>query len=1172
MLISGVDFNPEILNALDEGNLVVFAGAGVSMGPSCGLDDFVTLAEKIGEGTDLEIDEEYPEVFLGKLKSNGVKINKRLHQNLLKPDSSCTPLHQNLVRLFTNPDSCRIITTNYDLFFEEAYEEVYGEKPRTYISPALPLGNNFKGIVHVHGALNADEDGIVLADDDFGRAYLTQGWARRFLREVFEMNTILFVGYSHDDTVMKYLARGLPPSNNNKRFVLTGEYDEKDHWKHLGIEAIEYPQNDEDDYESLNNSVKRLADLNEKGALDLEKRISEIVSSPSELDKEKESQLQWYLSKEFTTRFFCEHAEDIEWLNWANKNGYLKFLYKKDDLDEREKHLAKWFSEFAIKNYQRTLEVFTSQHQKPNSQVVRSICSELIFAEKEDISKQIYSSWFPVLLPFLFDWHDHVHPNLFQNIGSLEANEVLLLLFNELTKPQPDIGPYFPMGFEEEEDRLIEYDIKFNVEHYVLDEAFKNQIKPKIDEFAYNLLDSSIENLSKTYFLNKSWGKSSDNYDRLSRNRSAIEPHDQDKYPEVVDVLIDAARDAMNYLVENESNYALSKIKTLLKSDSNLIRRIAIHGLCGLETLSPKEKVSFIQEYSLLSEIELKHEVYRLLSIEFPKISKEDKKNFIDKINTDIREIFEHYEEDDKDKAIAYQKFNLLKWIQEHDKDSEIIKSRLNEITDEYQDFKPREYLDLLSWTSSSSTVPGIKPIEKEQLLSIPPADAVDYILEELPDSEYDKGSELYGLTNACQENNEWGKEFSQAILDRDLDDVYIINAVLKAWNSQGLKKLLKDEYFDFISSKKIQKTATRRLARNLQSLSEKEDLKLTQKELDRFEQLIDSLWKFSDGIDIGLENSSWLERAINHPAGKLVMAWIKVISLDYKLDDKGTEISQLIINERFKKVIDDATEIGSFGKAILGSQFDYFLGLYPDWTKEELLPLFNFNENESAEILWDGWLSWGRLNLENLEILFPHYINAVEHLAQNDHKKSMRFASHVADLTLFVVDDPIHEILNEYISKASENSRVDLINQISNRLKELAPDKKEYHWEKWIKEFIQRRIHSIPKGLSPGEYEGILNWIINLEPVFEDAVQLFTDSEPLAFKHSSVFTFLLESDSLNTNPDETIKLVLHIIEADLEKHFCYQLKKIHQKLEGINKSEELYEELSNRLAEMGCI
>ena len=64
---------------------------------------------------------------------------------------------------------------------------------------------------------------MVLTDADFGRAYLTEGWARRFLVELFRQFTVLFVGYGHNDTVMNYLARALPESDVAKRFALTGE-------------------------------------------------------------------------------------------------------------------------------------------------------------------------------------------------------------------------------------------------------------------------------------------------------------------------------------------------------------------------------------------------------------------------------------------------------------------------------------------------------------------------------------------------------------------------------------------------------------------------------------------------------------------------------------------------------------------------------------------------------------------------------------------------------------------------------------------------------------------------------------------------------------------------------------------------------------------------------------
>ena len=84
---------------------------------------------------------------------------------------------------------------------------------------------------------------MILTDADFGRAYLveSEGWARRFLVELFRSFTILFVGYSHDDTIMNYLARALPASEKAKRFALTKDNKNSyKKWQILGIESITY--------------------------------------------------------------------------------------------------------------------------------------------------------------------------------------------------------------------------------------------------------------------------------------------------------------------------------------------------------------------------------------------------------------------------------------------------------------------------------------------------------------------------------------------------------------------------------------------------------------------------------------------------------------------------------------------------------------------------------------------------------------------------------------------------------------------------------------------------------------------------------------------------------------------------------------------------------------------
>src|SRR5947207_1465711 len=78
-----------------------------------------------------------------------------------------------------------------------------------FFAPALPVGNEFTGIVYLHGSVDRPANRLVLTDSDFGRAYITDGWATRFLERLFSRFVVLFVGYSHQDMLLTYLARGV---------------------------------------------------------------------------------------------------------------------------------------------------------------------------------------------------------------------------------------------------------------------------------------------------------------------------------------------------------------------------------------------------------------------------------------------------------------------------------------------------------------------------------------------------------------------------------------------------------------------------------------------------------------------------------------------------------------------------------------------------------------------------------------------------------------------------------------------------------------------------------------------------------------------------------------------------------------------------------------------------
>ena len=86
MRIAGIEFPQPLLDALHDRRLVVFAGAGVSMGPPANLPDFDELAHQISEGTGQARRESEPvDEFLRRLKDAGTDVHRLAALFLTKP-------------------------------------------------------------------------------------------------------------------------------------------------------------------------------------------------------------------------------------------------------------------------------------------------------------------------------------------------------------------------------------------------------------------------------------------------------------------------------------------------------------------------------------------------------------------------------------------------------------------------------------------------------------------------------------------------------------------------------------------------------------------------------------------------------------------------------------------------------------------------------------------------------------------------------------------------------------------------------------------------------------------------------------------------------------------------------------------------------------------------------
>lgn len=272
-----------LLERCDAGRVVFLCGAGVSQ-PS-GMPTFVGLTQHVVEFFDPPADSEIMVAFrpwLGDSSAANVPLDQifnllhqeygrdevnalvtqRLTVNLTVPEAGRE--HALIKRISSNQSGKpQIVTTNFDRLFEMGSDEsnlVLHEPPAF---PNLNFGTTIDGITYLHGRLvdpTSDRHPYVLSSADFGRAYLSEGWATNFVRNLLERYTVVLVGYQAEDPPIKYLLQGLNHDGQYDRSRLYAfdrgipeEIEAK--WRDRGVTAIAYS-----DHTALWRTIEAWAD------------------------------------------------------------------------------------------------------------------------------------------------------------------------------------------------------------------------------------------------------------------------------------------------------------------------------------------------------------------------------------------------------------------------------------------------------------------------------------------------------------------------------------------------------------------------------------------------------------------------------------------------------------------------------------------------------------------------------------------------------------------------------------------------------------------------------------------------------------------------------------------------------------------------------------------------
>ena len=573
MRLGAVDFPPELIAAIRNRNLVVFAGAGASKRPPADLPLFDELASRIAEGSGVTRREgEQTDQFLGRLATdNHANVNAIAARILTDRDPQPSGLHKDLIRLTQGGTTdFRLVTTNFDLLFEAAAEEILGDIPIAFRSPALPRGDDFDGIVHVHGDVTAIED-MVLTDADFGRAYLTEGWARRFLVALFQTKPVLFVGYSHRDAIMEYLARALPISQDMPdRFILT-DVEDAPYWTRLGIRPIMFP---EGAFCLQDEAVGKLAAAVDRGTSNWRDLIrSTVISPPRGLSDEDAELLEFGLSNAADAltnlRVFANNAKSFEWVNWMDQRGLLNQLFDEGGYDDKDAQKAWWIASSFVRQESNALLRFIGlKSLRLHPSFWYQIAMHLGLKDETPVASDDLSRWVSILVSKAFDLPQHVLVSIFERCVELGRFDDALDILNVAVRPSiHEVASTGEKDFGEPEVRIGIDQCELARMYAVLSE--------NLPEVAERLVVMTTQHLASQHRQLVSWEQANRDFSQPSIHRETIKREVDSDRSNSEDVLIDMARDSLIWLAENEPTKAQAWIESLTSSDVPLLRRLA---------------------------------------------------------------------------------------------------------------------------------------------------------------------------------------------------------------------------------------------------------------------------------------------------------------------------------------------------------------------------------------------------------------------------------------------------------------------------------------------------------------------------------------------------------------------------------------------------------------------
>ncbi len=339
MLFENGELPDGLIRAHEAGRLVLFVGSGASMGAPTSLPDFRTLAELVikGLGSSRELGEsEMPEFVLDELAEAGLGVHAQVHR-IVCGSSESNSTHRAIAALAMSSPPARIVTTNYDRLLSSGGCEGI----REFTAPDLPGGEEFEGIVYLHGSVAQEPENLVVTRADFAQAYMgPHSPTLAFVHKLITSMPVLFIGYSTDDVLMRYV---LQASRGRTELYSLFCGEGSPHKDALGVLRIPYRSHAE-----LPCLLDEWAEFTGSSWTQHNERTRQILMRPEETEAmapHEESYLTRVVTHHKLVLQFTSQASGARWRRWIVDHPQLDLFDSAPTAGSTTPRLQMWFAE-----------------------------------------------------------------------------------------------------------------------------------------------------------------------------------------------------------------------------------------------------------------------------------------------------------------------------------------------------------------------------------------------------------------------------------------------------------------------------------------------------------------------------------------------------------------------------------------------------------------------------------------------------------------------------------------------------------------------------------------------------------------------------------------------------------------------------------------------------------